>query len=179
MIKIYDPFKTVCEAYENYIRRHRLKRDDIKIYFSDDLLVKTKSIGYAVKHDKIHNWVVTIDTSLPLIISIETLAHELAHVADNAEHKHGKIFKDIYKMILKEALENLEKEVIKYNQCYLSYYNHGWISPLNKNLTHFFIDGQSLCGKCTIDKNFTAFLKTKDNEKLCKSCDYLFGIMRF
>ena len=94
-----DPFVRVCEAYK------RLYNKPCEIYWD-------QHINNDPKHENEYGYTIfPSDNTIPEIyifaehsvnICIETLAHELAHVAVGVEHEHDSIWDEAFEKIRKE-----------------------------------------------------------------------------
>lgn len=169
MINIFDPYKTVCDAYYKYEKKHNLKNRHVKVIYNDNLKKKLGVYGYTVKFPNLDYYIVSIDTTLPLFTQLDTLAHELAHVGDGLTHRHNKAFKRIYTEIVSEFLLNITVSSDLITEDIFGEKGSGWIKPSQGAKFHLFVKGNSACGKYYIGIENYEFSEPPKDER-CKEC---------
>lgn len=91
-----DPFAIVAQAYKNLYNKPFLAYYDQHKDTDHD-----KEYGFTTFQDG-KTQVITIFAEHPVNVCVETLAHELAHVAVGVEHEHDAVWEEAFDKIFAE-----------------------------------------------------------------------------
>lgn len=91
-----DPFAVVAQAYKNLYNRPYLAYYDQHKDASHD-----EEYGFTTFRDS-ETPVITIFAEHPVNVCVETLAHELAHIAVGVEHEHDAVWEEAFDKIFAE-----------------------------------------------------------------------------